>query len=486
MLLSSGTLLAPNGPPSAPDPTVAALSPGGVAMIDAAATYDHLYRSQMWVYAIVNKRANALGRLPAKVYERASSGDRSEIDRAHPLRKLLDQPNPRQTGVALRTWCQSMADIHGEWCLIKVRRGDRVEELWPLHPTKYSVEEGPRGALQVRRNSDRRVFRSEDVILFRRFNPESVLRGLSPLEPLRSTLANEYAARRATESFWRRGARPGFVLQHPAVLSDLARKRLKAQFDETAAGMDNTGGTLVLEEGMTPERLDLSMEEAQYIESRRLNREECCAALDMPPPAVHILDRATFSNITEQMRSLYRDVMAPPIGDYDATINAQLVTPDFGAELYQELLMDEVLRGAFEQRAESIQKLITSGVLTPNEGRRLENLPALPGGDDLLVPLNLRRATDPTPAKASNALPAEVDHDEPAPEPVRPDVRTIAGRLGAVSDPADLDLDRLTSGMTETEAAVTRHVVEDAVATGASMADVRRRLTLLLQPEEDS
>ena len=32
---------------------------------------------------------------------------------------------------------------------------------------------------------------------------------------------------------------------------------------------------------------------------------------DVPPPVVHILDHATFSNITEQMRSMYRDTMTP-------------------------------------------------------------------------------------------------------------------------------------------------------------------------------
>jgi phage portal protein BeeE len=66
----------------------------------------------------------------------------------------------------------------------------------------------------------------------------------------------------------------------------------------------------VLEEGMEPKPLTLTAEEAQYIETRKLNREEVCAAYDMPPPVVHILDRATFSNITEQMRSMYRDTMA--------------------------------------------------------------------------------------------------------------------------------------------------------------------------------
>jgi phage portal protein BeeE len=78
---------------------------------------------------------------------------------------------------------------------------------------------------------------------------------------------------------------------------------LKAQFDAAHAGADNTGSTVVFEEGVKRRIVQLSAEEMQYIESRKLNREEVCAAFDVPPPVVHILDHATFSNITEQLRS---------------------------------------------------------------------------------------------------------------------------------------------------------------------------------------
>jgi phage portal protein BeeE len=81
------------------------------------------------------------------------------------------------------------------------------------------------------------------------------VRGLSRLEPLRATLLNEDAARRATTAFWNKGARPGMALTHPGQLSAPAQQRLKLQFDAIAAGADNTGSTVVLEEGMTPQKL---------------------------------------------------------------------------------------------------------------------------------------------------------------------------------------------------------------------------------------
>src|SRR3546814_12230965 len=122
-----------------------------------------------------------------------------------------------------------------------------------------------------------------DLEIFKHIHPDSLTRGLSPLEPLRSTLENEWSARTATSSFWQRGARPGMALVHKANLSEPAQRRLKAQVDEISAGADKTGVTLVLEEGMEQKPMTLTAEAAQYIETRKLNREEVCAGYHVPP-----------------------------------------------------------------------------------------------------------------------------------------------------------------------------------------------------------
>jgi hypothetical protein len=135
---------------------------------------------------------------------------------------------------------------------------------------------------------------------------------------------------------------------------------------------------------MRPEVLSLSAEEAQYIEARRLNREEVIAAYDIPPPAVHDLTRATFSNITAQLRSIYRDTMAPVCAFLESELETQL-RPDFGEGMYAEFLLDGVLRGDFEDRADAYQKAINSGWQTPAEVRKLENLPFIEGSDRLFI-----------------------------------------------------------------------------------------------------
>jgi HK97 family phage portal protein len=358
------------------------------------AAYGEIYKRQLWVATLVNKLAYGTARLPLKVYSRSDDSRTEARDTAYA--KLIRTPNSQHDPFFFWLHIASTFELYGEALLLKVRPrpGAAPLELWPMHPSRVTTARADDGSLVYRYFSGAQSAASSyiewpasEIVHFRSYNPDDQVRGLSRLEPLRATLLNEDAARRATTAFWNKGARPGMALSHPSNLSQPAQERLKAQFDSIAAGADNTGSTVVLEEGMTPQVLSLSAEEAQYIETRKLNREEVCAVYDVPPPVVHILDRATFSNITEQMRSMYRDTMAPRLSLYESVLDTQL-RPDFDprGDLYAEFLMDEVLRGSFEERVAAYKDMFNIGGMTPAEIRRAENRPRLgPETDALYV-----------------------------------------------------------------------------------------------------
>lgn len=369
----------------------------GGSLLDAPrwGDYAEIYRVQLWVTVLVNKLAKAQARLPLPVYGRDAEGGRDQL-RDHPYARLLRNPSSRHDPFAFYTWTTSTLEIFGSMAWGKIRdAGGRPIELVLLHPAGLTRREIDGEIFWTFRNARVQIERipDQDIVFFHTYNPDDPSRGLSPLEPLRATLENEAAARSATSSFWTNGARPGVALSHPGQLSQPAMDRLKLQWQNVAGGAGRTGSTVVLEEGMKPEILTNTAEEAQYIETRKLNREEVCAAYDVPPPVVHILDHATFSNITEQMRSMYRDTMAPRLGAFESVLESGLrgsvrpggSGPDFGDDIYAEYLLDEVLRGDFEVRAAAIQGMVSSGQMTPNEARRIENRPPLIGGDQLFI-----------------------------------------------------------------------------------------------------
>lgn len=464
-------------------------------------SYGEIYRAQLWVAVLVNKLARAQARLPLPVYQRGPDGGRERV-REHPYAQLLARPSSKYAPFAFYEWTWATRTVYGSAFWGKVRdRGGRPVELVLLHPAamRCDIEPGTGARSWTFDNGRLRLegIPDHDVVHFRTYNPDDPNVGLSPLEPLRATLENEDSARSATSSFWANGARPGVVLTHPGNLSTAAAGRLVAQWNELTAGADKTGKTVVLEEGMKPETMMLTYEEAQYIESRKLNREECCAALDVPPPAVHILDRATFSNITENLRSLYRDTMAPRLADTESTLEFDLRAsrrpgasePDFGDDVWAEYLLDEVLRGDFETRAEAIQKAINSGQMTPNEARKLANLPPMPGGDQLLVnstmiPLAAALESGP-PGAAPAVAPAARDHAAPAHGVKLPAevLRSVMGRLSRPGSPGEVDPVALVAGLnghTKTVLAA----LDAALAAGEDMVGLRARVRALAAEEQ--
>lgn len=438
------------------------------------ASYGQIYRRQLWVAVVVNKLASAHARLPLKVYEKTATG-RTEVP-DHPYAQLLKKPNEYHDPFFFWIWMDSTLSIYGEVFAGKVRdRGGRPIELLPMHPSNLVLDD--RDPRNLKWTFDNGVVRitdipPEDLFYRHEYNPDSIYRGLSRLEPLRSTLENEDAARRATSSFWRNGARPGVTLTHPKRLDDVVSARLKLQWDEITGGTDNTGKTVVLEEGMKAEKLMLTAEEAQYIETRKLNREEVCGAYDVPPPVVHILDHATFSNITEQMRSMYRDTMAPRLKGWESALETQLrggtrkgaSEPDFGEGVYAEFLLDEVLRGDFEVRADAYQKGINSGWLKPSEVRAKENLPEADGADQLFI--------------NSTMIPVSAASSSSRPSLPTGTVRSLMGRLSRAKSLEEIDAEALTAGLNGDTPLVLAELAQ-AKEAGLDVAGFRERLKQL-------
>ena len=170
---------------------------------------------------------------------------------------------------------------------------------------------------------------------------------------------------------------------------------------------------MLLTGGLTWQTFSHTAEEGQTVEQRKLNQIEACAVYDIPPPLVAILDNATFSNITEQAKILYRDTFGPWLGLVEDTLGAQLLwgEPEFG-ESFCEFDLGEVLRADIDVRGTAYERM--RSVRTPNEMRDLENLPRIddPGADTIYVPLNYEGVgLEPQPTAPEQPAPARVPAD---------------------------------------------------------------------------
>ena len=472
MIVSEGEVL--GFAPQALGETIPSLSNGyfypngGLGLLGQFATYSALYRRQPMIATVVDKVSAAAARLTVKSWDTTRPSGRT-LDVTSPFALLLANPCTEMHPFAFWRWTFSTYEVYGEAFWYKQRanrskdafgaitQSGPVVNLLPMHPSRTAVHRDHEGNVEY-------IFTlgvasagilhapAEDVVPFLRYNPDNLMRGLSRLEPLAQTLRNEDSARRANDSFWKRGLRPSVVLSHPNELSQAAQDRLKAQFDASHAGADNMGGSMVLEEGMTLTATQLTAEEMQYIDSRKMNLQEACMVFDVPPPVIHILDHATFSNITEQMRSMYRDTMSPRLEDVESVIDYYLLT-DFGMGSTHETEFDmtEVLRGDFETRADKAVLLRQSGLVTGNGGLDILGLPRSEDpemdkyyANAALVPLgtpaqrvSITEAATPDPALAAEAAQAATGAQSAAADAQASKLisqRAVMGRLARVKD----------------------------------------------------
>lgn len=458
-------------------------------------SYAELYRRQLWVNVVIDKRAKATARLPFKVYERAADG-RPDASKS-PFGTLMARPSRKIDPFLFWLWTVSTKDIHGEAFWLKVRdRGGRPIELLPIHPTKVHPATAADGTVEwrIRLSAGDIDVQRRDLVHFREFNPDTLNRGMSKLEPLRSTLENEDGARRANSALWRNGGRPSVWLEHPTRFASTAVvDRLRSQWNDIHSGVDNWAKAAILEEGMKANVIPLNVEELQYIEARKLNREEVCAAYDMAPPVVHILDRATFSNITEQHRSMYRDTMGTVLGALESTVEAELRDgrygetgdPDFGDGFYGEFLLDEVLRGDFEARQEALQK---ADYLTIAEKRQIENRPFIPGTDQIFLnsaTLPLGRdgmLIQPEPATDQAAAATGQVPIEQVPAVDARSLRSAMGRLSRPKSLNDVDAAALVAGIPDVDTVPILGELVAAQLHGETVGDLKARLRGLTSP----
>lgn len=389
-----------------------------------SADYHQIWRTQASVRMVVTFLARNIAQLGLPMYQRNGDADRTRLQ-DHPLAKLLRQPNPWTTRYRFINSLVHDYAIHDVAYFLKTKVDGSTAGLVRLPPMLVT----PKGdnwltpdEFEVAGSKERKRYPADQVVYFRGYGGDDGIgdAGVSPLESLRQTLREEWTGSQMREQIMRNGARASGYLERPAGAPQWtpeAKARFRAQWRAQYVGEGTeAGGTPILEDGMTFKQVSQTAKDLQYVEGRKLTREEVAAAYFIPPPMVGILDKASFSNITEQHKMLYQDTLGPWLVMIQDEIALQLI-PDFESkpyDFYVEFNLREKLTGSFEQRAASIQTSVGAPWMTRNEARALDNRPPIDGGDELVQPLNVTQNGDQNPIPAEEPNPTEDDDEPPA------------------------------------------------------------------------
>src|SRR6185312_446701 len=163
--------------------------------------------------------------------------------------------------------------------------------------------------------------------------------------------------------------------------------RLKAQWEQFQEGVQNTGRTAVLEEGLQWKQLQLTAVDLQFINQQQMSVQDVARFWGVPPRKLMLPDTSRGSTIIQEDQSYVNETVAPDLELLEQKIvqTFDLDEEGLGVDLDESGLLraDPLTRYNLGR----IGKL--SGLISTNEWRRGERLPPDPAGDELMQPVNL-------------------------------------------------------------------------------------------------
>ena len=348
------------------------------------------------VYACVRLLAESVAQLPLHLYK-VTDPDGQEKAQDHPLYKILyREPNPEMTSFSYWEAVMTHLLLWGNSYSQVIRDGkNTVLGIYPLLPENVEIDRTESGELyyiyhaytnEVPGETNKDIIFRRDEILHIPGLSFNGLVGFSPIAMMKNSLGTTMAVEKYGSAFFKNGAQPAGVLEHPGVLKD--PQKIRDNWVNAYGGSGNAHKVAVLEEGMAYKPISLPPEDSQFLSTREFGVEEICRIFRVPPHMVQDLKRATFSNIEHQSIDFVVHTLDPWLVRIEKAIVKDLLIEEEKDLYFPKFNVDGLLRGDYKSRMDGYSVGISTGIISPNEARRKENMPPLPedeGGDFHIV-----------------------------------------------------------------------------------------------------
>lgn len=339
------------------------------------------YSRSTAVHAAVRVLAEAVSRPPLEVWRRVGPGaDQEPAGVDHPLQRLLDRPNDVWNGGQLLRAVESRLALWGSAYVAMVRDADGVPyEMWPLHPEEVHVVSGEDDRVVrgfIHETLDERIaYLPEEMLWYRRFNPQSTFSGFSSMGPACSAVDMGMEALKFNRRFYTHSAMPSDVV---VTMDDNPQQDQLDQLLESwrirLADPDSAHRPMILSGGMDMKRLGANQSEMEFIAALQWSVEEVSRAFGVPKVFLSEFEDATLANVRTMEQFLWRNTIIPELKMLEDGINHRLVPrfERFTGELVVRFNLSDVeaVQESQSDRADRLATLVGAGIMTVEEARR--------------------------------------------------------------------------------------------------------------------
>jgi HK97 family phage portal protein len=275
------------------------------------------------------------------------------------------------------------------YCLINRVQG-QVVGLMPIMSSQVEVRMLDDGSMvyTYTNGKDVTVYAAENIWHIKLMS--NGVQGLSPLQYARNSVGMAISGEEWGNNIISNGGKPTGVLTYDKTLKQDQRDQLKESFRELREG--SRDALMVLEAGFQYQQISLSPQDVQLLAARRFQVEDIARFFDVPSVMINDTSGSTTwgSGIQEIIRGWYKLSLRKELERIEQSIIISLLPAEQRQYISVEFNFDELLRTEFENRVEAGARAVNAGLMTRDEWRKREWLPAKGGSaDELTVQVNM-------------------------------------------------------------------------------------------------
>jgi HK97 family phage portal protein len=331
------------------------------------------------VYGCVSLLADMVATLPVDAYRKTPDGVRELIE---PKPTILSQPARFMSWIAWTHAVVASLALRGNaYAMIVRNAAGTITELPLVHPD--DVEIVPNGTSWIWMVKGQPVTHY-DLLHIPLFTTPSSPVGLSPISYHAESIGGALAVEEYGNRFFGDSAMPSGVLETDSMLTPEQAETLAATWQQRQGHRRRKPA--VLQGGLKWRPITIAPEEAQFIETRKMNSREISGKVyRVPPHMIGDVDGSTSwgTGIEQQTLGFVKFTLMPYLVRIEEALSAIMTRTQ-----YVKFNTDGLLRGDATSRANLYASALEHGWMSPNEVRALEEMAPIDDGDRYFFPLN--------------------------------------------------------------------------------------------------
>lgn len=348
------------------------------------------------VFRCVDLLSDSLAVLPLRIFLRDEQGFKTPAEK-HSLYPILDlEPNEDMTRyVLLKTMVASVLLKGNAYAYIERTPSGAVSQIIYIPATDVGIEfvRDHNGIYRKRYRvaGFKKLVEPKDMIHVMNFSYDGIA-GVSTLTHAAQSLGIATAAEeRANVNLKNGGALTGVLtVEGPR----LDKKQKDDIYMTWAERMNPTSGNpssiAVLEGNMRYQSIAISPKESQLLEARQFQVVEICRIFGVSPVKIFDLSKSSYSTVEATQLQFLTDTLLPLITKFELEFRRKLLVGDEMKNYDIEFDTSVILRTDKKAESSYWRDMTYIGAATPNEVRKLNNLPPLANGDVAFVQVNMQ------------------------------------------------------------------------------------------------